>query len=76
VIGGPCEALSPGALKACGMCPSSRVAGEGVELDTVKRHLAGDALALDHGVHLEYGPPLPPLAALRSSSPRLARWAA
>ena len=58
------------------MCSSSRVVGEGGELDTVERHLAGDALALDHGVHFEYGPPLPPLAALRSSSPRLTRWAA
>ncbi len=58
------------------MCPSSRVVGEGGELDTVERHLPGDALGHRHGVHREYGPPLPPLAALRSSSPRLTRWAA
>ena len=66
----------PGALEARGVCSSSRVVGEGGELDSVERHLTGDALGQRHGVHREYGPPLPPLAALRSSSPRLTRWAA
>lgn len=58
------------------MGASSRVVGEGGELHTVERHLTGDAGGRRHGTHFEYGPPLPPLAALRSSSPRLARWAA
>jgi hypothetical protein len=53
VIGGPCEALSLGALKARGVCSSSRVVGEGGELDTVEWHLAGDALGPRHGVHRE-----------------------
>ena len=53
MIRGPCLALASHALKARGVRASSRVGGEGLELDTVERHLSGDALALGHGVHLE-----------------------
>jgi hypothetical protein len=53
MIGGPCDPLLPGALEARGVCSSSRVVGEGGELDSVERHLAGDALGHRHGVHRE-----------------------
>lgn len=73
MIRGPRFALASHALKARGVRASSRVGGEGLELDTVERHLPGDALALGQGVQREYGPPLPPGAALRSSSLRWTR---
>ena len=76
MVRGPRLALASHALKARGVRASSRVDGERLELDAVERHLTGDALALGHGVHLEYGPPLPPGAALRRSSPRWTRCAA
>lgn len=53
MIGGLRLALASHALKARGVRASSRVDGEGLELDTVERHLPDDALALGHGVHFE-----------------------
>lgn len=53
MVRGPSLPLSPHTLEARGECAGACVEGERLELDTVERHLPGDALALGHGVHLE-----------------------
>jgi hypothetical protein len=53
MIRGPCLALASHALEARGVRASSRVGGEGLELDTVDRHLPGDALGTRQGVQRE-----------------------
>ena len=50
---GPRLALASHALEARGVRASSRVDGEGLELDTVERHLPGDALGTRQGVQRE-----------------------
>ena len=67
MVRGPSLPLSPHTLEARGECAGAGVEGERLELDTVERHLTGDALGTRQGVQREYGPPLPPAASLRSS---------
>ena len=53
MIRGPRLALASHALEARGVRASSRVDAEGLELDTVERHLPGDALGTRHGIQRE-----------------------
>lgn len=53
MVRGPCLPLSLHTLEARGEGAGAGVEGERLELDTVERHLTGDALGTRQGVHLE-----------------------
>lgn len=53
MVRGPGFPLASHTLEARGECAGACVEGERRELDTVDRHLTGDALGTRQGVHLE-----------------------